>query len=186
MQNLYQAMIGENRCDYYLEKFQQFDLKGTGLNPSWNWSALWFSGLWLLYRKIYLGFFAYCAGISGVVFLVVFSRLDSAIGADIILLLPVVLHLFCALYGNAIYHQSVKKKIAAAELKFKDQDQLIKALHSQGGVSRGSVWAFLLSVIFAIFLIILGIVLVSLVGYTLIFTGIAWFFNTVFCNSGCF
>ena len=54
MHNVYAAVIGEKNTVYYLEKFQRFDQQESGLKASWNWSTFLFSGLWLLYRKIYL------------------------------------------------------------------------------------------------------------------------------------
>jgi hypothetical protein len=179
MQNLYKVVIGENKSPYYLDKFQQFDQLGLGLTISWNWSAFLVSGLWLLYRKIYLWFFAYWIGGGSVVYLVIFSRLDSSIAADIILFLIFALHLFFGIYGNSIYHKSVNKKIAAAQLIFKDEEQLVNALYAKGGVSAGGVWAFLVSAVALILFMILAVVF-GVLG--LFFE----FFNTVFCHGGCF
>ena len=38
--------------DYYISKFEE--LKITGSKISWNWSAFFFTGYWMLYRKMYI------------------------------------------------------------------------------------------------------------------------------------
>ena len=54
---LYTALIGKKRLDYYLKRFESFDDRGGGLIPSWNWAAFFFTWLWVLYRKMYAAFF---------------------------------------------------------------------------------------------------------------------------------
>ncbi len=136
MQNLYEAVLGEKNRIYYLTKFEVFDQQGPGLEASWNWPAFFFGGLWALYRKMYGWFFA----LFGMAILtrIVEKEWSPAIAAIIYLAAGIVF----AVYANALYHKSIKKKIAVAQLEIKDESKLLEYLRSKGGVHVWVIWVF--------------------------------------------
>jgi len=183
MQNLYAAVIGEKNTVYYLEKFQRFDQQASGLKASWNWSAFLFSGLWLLYRKIYLWFFVYWLLGATLVGLVIFNAADSSKAFDIIVYITLAFHIICGIYGNFIYYKQVNKKIEAAKLTLNDNELLEQTLSSKGGTSVGQTASFL-----SVFTLCVGLIagaIVIAVGGMILFM-LLGFFNVVFCHGGCF
>ena len=182
MHNLYAAVIGEKNTIYYLEKFQRIDQQESGLKASWNWSAFLFSGLWLLYRKIYLWFFAYWILGASIVCLVIFNVADSSKAFDIVFYITLAFHLFCGIYGNSIYHKSVNKKIETAKLTLNDDKLLERTLSSEGGTSIGQTASFL-SVLTLCVGFIAGAIVIGVGGMILYM--LLGFFNVVFCHGGC-
>jgi Protein of unknown function (DUF2628) len=178
MRNLYEAAIGQKNTAYYLEKFQRFDQKVSGVQASWNWPAFLFGGFWLLYRKMHLWFFACWVLWVGLVCLAIFSVVDSSTAVDLILIVTVGLHILVAIYGNSFYYNSVLKKIEAAKLTNCDEESLEKILFRKGGVSTGQVASFLgfLTLIITLIVVSAGV----LVLYVLL-----KFFDLLFCHSGC-
>ena len=114
MREFYKAVIGQKSRNYYLEKFEAFDKQGIGLKPSWNWSALFGTGVWALYRKMYGWFFAWCGVVS---LSSIFEKSGSPVVSGLIGLISLIV--FSA-YANSLYHNKIKTKIAVAQLTFKD------------------------------------------------------------------
>ena len=142
---LYEAVIGEKNCHYYLDKFAVFDRNPETLKASWNWAALFGFGAWALYRKMYLWFFV----IWGITTL---SALFEKGGTyTISLIIYTVSCILFAIFANALYHRSVKKKIATVQFSITDEDKLVEFLQYKGGVNT---WVIYL----ALGLPILGIV----------------------------
>lgn len=141
MQNLYKAILGEKNYIYYLTKFEQFDLRGPGLRASWNWPALLFSGIWALYRKMYGWFFALwgIAALSAIV-----EREGSPSISALVAIAPAIAF---AVFANSLYHWSIKKKIAVAQLTIKDESKLIEYLRYKGGINKWVFWIIGLIVI---------------------------------------
>ena len=136
MQNLYEAILGEKNHIYYLTKFEQFDQQGLGLKASWNWPALLFSGVWALYRKMYGWFFAFW----GIAFLSnIFEKAGSPGLSAIVFIGPLIAF---TIYANSLYHNSIKKKIAIAQLTVKDESKLHELLRYKGGVHTWVIWVF--------------------------------------------
>ena len=132
---LYKVCIGDKRAAYYLEKFEVFDRKGSGLHASWNWAALLVSVAWPLYRKMYGWFF---------IFFVIFmlssmadKSSDSQWIGTLIIILPGMLF---AVYANSLYHGKIKKRIFAARLIARNENQLLEMLKSGSGVQGWVVW----------------------------------------------
>lgn len=143
MHRLYETILGEENRIYYLTKFESFDKQGGGLKASWNWSALLVGPAWALYRKMYGCFFAWW----GILFL---SNLLVKTGSPLLAgIIFDVLWITFAVYANSLYHNSIKKKIAVAQLEIKDETKLLKYLRLKGGVNKWVIWVFLgLSVLF--------------------------------------
>lgn len=136
MREFYKAVIGQKSRNYYLEKFEAFDKQGIGLKPSWNWSALFGTGVWALYRKMYGWFFAWCGVVS---LSSIFEKSGSPVVSGLIGLISLIV--FSA-YANSLYHNKIKTKIAVAQLTFKDDSSLLEYLNRKGGVHKWVVWVF--------------------------------------------
>ncbi len=182
MQNLYAAVIGEKNTVYYLDKFQRFDQQESGLKTSWNGSAFLFSGFWLLYRKIYLWFFAYWILEASIAYLVLSSLADSSKAFDVVLCVTLAFHLLCGIYGNSIYHKCVNKKIEKTKSLLNDDELLEKTLSNEGGTSIGQTASFL-SVLTLCVGFIAGAIVMAVGGMILYL--LLKFFNVVFCHGGC-
>ena len=135
MQHLYEAILGEKNRGYYLAKFALFDQQGSGLKASWNWAAFFFGWTWALYRKMYLWFFV----LLGVSFL---SDQIGIQGLSATVLL--VLWIGFTVYANSLYHNTIKNRIAKAQLTINDESQLLDYLHSKSGVNTWMIWVFAL------------------------------------------
>lgn len=136
MHNLYDAILSEKNRIYYLTKFEYFDQQGPGLKASWNWPALLAGGVWALYRKMYGWFFAFW----GVAFLSnIFEKAGSPGLSAIIFLVPWIAF---PIYADSLYHNSIKKKIAVAQLSAKEEPKLLEYLRYKGGVHTWVIWVF--------------------------------------------
>lgn len=136
MQHLYKAVLGMKNRIYYLTKFEQFDQQPPGLKASWNWPAFVCGGVWALYRKMYGWFFAFL-GIA--VLANIFDKAGSPGLGVLVFLAPWVAF---TIYANSLYHGSVKKKIAVAQITVKDESKLIEYLRYKGGVHTWVIWIF--------------------------------------------
>jgi tetratricopeptide (TPR) repeat protein len=135
MQKLYEAVLGEKNSAYYLSKFQQFDQQPIGLQSSWNLCAFFFFGLWALYRKMYGLFFI----LWGIAWGIAIINKVIAPESPLLFLVPFIVF---GIFADSLYHHSVKKKIAAAQLTIKDEAQLVEFLRKKGGVNTWLTWVF--------------------------------------------
>ena len=128
--DLYEAIIGTERTDYYLKRFASFDEQGGGFYPSWNWAAFFFSAIWVLYRKLY--------GLFWLLLLIFFLGL-SAIDRSFEIL-GIVVYVACLIglgaYANAFYYRRTKEIIAEAHAEQPDPQKLLPHLRSRGGVNE--------------------------------------------------
>jgi len=136
LQNLYKAILGEKNSIYYLMRFEHFDQQLPGLKASWNWPAFFFGGVWALYRKMYVWFFA-VLGIA-IIANIFYMAGSPGIGA----LIHIAAQIAFTVYANSLYHDSVKKKIAFAQLTIKDELRLLEYLRYKGGVNTWVIWVF--------------------------------------------
>lgn len=157
---LYRAIVGKNRRDYYLERFLSFDERGGGLIPSWNFAAFFFSGLWALYRKMYAVFL----GTIGIA--IAWEVIAGAMRLEGLLynLFYLVLWIAYGVYGNSLYHRHALKQLAKAR---SDSDETLArqlSVQSKGGVNR---WVFFL--IPAVFIagVLAGILVPAYQDYTI-------------------
>lgn len=150
MQKLYEAILGEKNRIYYLMKFDSFDQSGPGLKASWNWFAALFCGVWALYRKMYGWFFAWWGLVT------LFNISEETGSSDLILVPFIAAQILFGVYANSLYHNSIKKKIAVAQLEIEDESKLLEYLRYKGGVNTWVWWVwisfFVLGVLAAIFL----------------------------------
>ena len=119
--------IGKN-ADKYLPKFKKFTVDGVDkFSITWHWSAFFFGGLWMLYRKLYLWFLLAFV-------LPIIPFLPSYFG----LLMMIV----WGMTANYIYYKHAEKKI----LKLKtdqpsfDLSLMAASLRKIGGVNRRAAY----------------------------------------------
>ncbi|PKN18041.1 MAG: hypothetical protein CVU71_10985 [Deltaproteobacteria bacterium HGW-Deltaproteobacteria-6] len=133
-ESLYEAILGGKNCIYYLTKFKDFDWQPADLKESWNWAAFFGGGIWALYRKMYGWFFAF----TGVVALSALCAINGKyVLGFIVIIVPWMAFSF---YANSLYHNSLKKVIAAAQLSITDQSKLTEYLRYEGGVNTWVSW----------------------------------------------
>ena len=137
---LYTALIGKKRFDYYLKRFESFDDRGGGFIPSWNWAAFFFTGLWALYRKMYAVFFV----VLGISFTWGFVVEGLSLGSPLNDFIFIVLWSFgFGIYGNALYYRHTIRKIAKARTTLPDAEKILSYIQSKGGVHVWVIWVFL-------------------------------------------
>jgi hypothetical protein len=115
--DVWNDFIGTNR-DYYLSKWNRH--KGKEWFVSWNWAGFFFGCLWLLYRKMYVLFFAIYFSI------VFFSYFLPISGIGMAML--------TGMYGNAFYRRHTTRKIREirSSVDPEHQERMIK---EEGGTS---------------------------------------------------
>lgn len=136
-ETLYEAILGEKNCIYYLTKFKDFDWQSVDLKESWNWAAFFGGGVWTLYRKMYSWFFVFLLIAALCVIFVINGKYTLSF---IVVLLP---WLAFSVYADSLYHGSVKQKIAAAQLSITDKAKLLEYLQYEGGVNTWVIWLFI-------------------------------------------
>ena len=128
---LYDDALGSKRRDYYRDKFEDFDQKGEGWHPSWNWAAFFFTGFWALYRKMYGWAFAWLVAFT---IFGVLGRNPSNKASFWLLVWNLAVVVSFATFSNAIYHRKIKARIAAARLSNPDPSRVSRRLIAGGGV----------------------------------------------------
>lgn len=129
---MYEVAIGEKNQDYYLDKFEDFDQKGTGWHASWNWAAFFFTGLWALYRKMYGWFVIWLIILT---FFKVFPiGTPSTLTALAMLLVNIALWLGFTVFANSLYHRKVKARLATAKNSNSNALRASRKLSAGGGV----------------------------------------------------
>jgi Tfp pilus assembly major pilin PilA len=130
------------KADYYLPRFYKFSEKGIGV--SWNWAALFFGCLWLVYRKMWLiAILLLFLNISLKIFQFLFP--DAIIvSAFFSLIYLAVLFILFPMYANAIYYRSIKKKVDDAISSNANDNLIIQELEKKGGTC--STWIIVLLV----------------------------------------
>lgn len=134
---LYEAAIGDKNTPYYLEKFTQFDQQAPGFKASWNWPAFFLGCPWAIYRKMYGWFFVY---LIIALLLNTIGKFQSAQSGIFLPMLFLALPIAFGVFANSLYHNNVKKKIAAAKLTMKDDAKVLAYFHHAGGVNIWVVW----------------------------------------------
>jgi Tfp pilus assembly protein PilE len=136
---LYRAAVGDSSIHHYLPLFKRFDTPGAS-RISWNWPSVFVTFFWMLYRRMYgpavAYFFLWPAFI-----LVLAGILGRTLGPPLSVLIywSVVIGVeFVAIpmYANALYHRSVKKRIAKLSAGAPSEEAVIQRLIGQ----RSNAW----------------------------------------------
>lgn len=113
-----------NNAETYFRKFKNFRINEPGrFAVSWNWSAFFFTYVWLAYRKMYVW--------AGVVFLA-WSAIN--VGLPKLDILPMVV---LGVGGNYLYFTYARSKIVEVKIAhpFSTREELSELLMRKGGVN---------------------------------------------------
>ena len=118
MTALSRLALGPVNTDYYLKVFERFDDTGR-TTTTWNWAACLCTLNWMLFRQLWGAALVYVAAAEGlalIVFGVGRSFLHWPMGIELGVLGAFALLAFAVpgLYGNAILHADIRKRIARA------------------------------------------------------------------------
>ncbi len=144
MPALYRAALGPFNTDRYLAFFERQD--DTGRNhPGWNAAAAFFTLGWMVFRQLWLPALVYLAALEGV------ALVAFALGQQWLKLPPPVLGglalavfgaacVLPGLYGDAVMHAEMRKKINRALAASPNLAQAAELLARQAPTRRRLAW----------------------------------------------
>ena len=144
MPALYRAAIGPINTDRYLQFFERQDDTGRTLT-GWNWAAALCTLNWMVFRQLWGAALVYVAALEGVA-LVVFAIGHQVLGLPMSVLAGLGLAWLAAacvlpgLYGDAIVHAELRKKIDKALAAAATMPQARERLQAQAASRRRLVW----------------------------------------------
>lgn len=137
----YSLLVGSRARQYYLSRMKNMGTKSGGVPVSWNWSAALLTGLWFMYRKIYLwglGIYPVIAcGLLIAGFFIADTLYPGQIKAQLAALgaYLVVTSAFGGLFGTGIYRAHLLKRVRAARLLNLNAEDRKAWLEKKGGVN---------------------------------------------------
>lgn len=141
--DLLAVAIGPKNTDYYLRYLEKSE--GSPWQASWNWPAFLVTSLWLLYRKVWLGWLMYVfllpMGLLAVT-AAIGAGLGETIGTAIYLLGFAALMFAFPVWGNALYKRKLTALVEKAQRLHTDREAQRTYLARHGGTSW--VWVLLL------------------------------------------
>ncbi len=145
----YELAVGPN-TDYYLPKFERFDVGGSKVG--WHWPAFFVTSWWFIYRKMFgLGILNLCVPlivliVSGIA---AAAKLpDAAVGVLAFVLLVAPSFLF-SMFASALYWRHVQKVIRTVPRSIASQpDKRAARIERNGGTGVGPMIAVMLGVLF--------------------------------------
>lgn len=163
------AFVG-SKADYYLQRWTpsvESEEASTGFNPA----AFLLTGLWLGYRKMYLGasiFFAVILVESVAEELLFVGVLGKESPAAMSRVVGLVAAIVCGSYGNRWYLSHARKEIADVRAQGFEEQAVLEALSKRGGTSLGPAIGLLLLFLGVTFAVsfVLGLVLYPAEGLT--------------------
>jgi hypothetical protein len=131
------AFIGR-RADYYLKKWGPM-IRGNGIATGMNWAALFFSGFWLPYRKMFrataiLYGFVFVESIVEEVLSVGFLGYQD-VPRQVDLIVNLAVAFVCGTYGNRWYFSHAKQIISQVRAERSANEDLLEHLSKRGGTS---------------------------------------------------
>jgi len=137
---LYRAALGPVHAEHYLPAFARFDERGAN-GPAWNTAAAVGSLAWLIYRQLWgaAGEFAAALAVwaliaAGLAFWVDF--LPVGVRAGLALALLILLLLVPGLYGTALLHAQIRRRLIAAVQQAATMEEACILLRWQGDAHR--------------------------------------------------
>jgi hypothetical protein len=115
------------------------EMKGSGLPAAWSWSIFFIPMIWLVYRKRYV----WAVGL-----LVCWTVLKDVLGGPWTFAV-VLMHLFFATFGKAIYVRSALADIERIKSRVHDHHGRVLEMQRKGGVSDKAVMIVLMLLFFA-------------------------------------
>ncbi|SFF14386.1 SPOR domain-containing protein [Paracidovorax wautersii] len=153
MPALYRAALGALNADRYLAFFQRQDDTGRNL-PGWNAAAAFFTLGWMVFRQLWMPALVYVAALEGVA-LVAFALGQHWLSLPRQVLGGVALAVFGAacvlpgLYGDAVMHAEMRKKINRALAASPNLAKAAELLARQAPTRRRLAWVAAVHVLLA-------------------------------------
>jgi hypothetical protein len=118
MTTLYRAAIGPVNAERYLPRFARFDTLGR-VRPGWNWAACACTLNWMALRHLWSAALVYVAAVEGLALLVFgvgrpMLQWPDAVQWGLIAVFATLAFLLPGLYGDAVLHTEIRKRIARA------------------------------------------------------------------------
>ena len=118
MTTLYRAAIGPVNAERYLPRFARFDTLGR-VRPGWNWAACACTLNWMALRHLWSAALVYVAAVEGLGLLVFgvgrsLLQWPDAVQWGLIAVFATLAFLLPGLYGDAVLHTEIRKRIARA------------------------------------------------------------------------
>lgn len=118
MTALYRVALGPVNTAQYLPIFARFDATGR-TTTSWNWAACLFTLNWMVFRQLWSAALVYVAAAEGLALLVFgmgrsFLQWPQGVEWGVLGAFAVLAFAVPGLYGNAILHADIRKRIARA------------------------------------------------------------------------
>ncbi|WP_436147453.1 SPOR domain-containing protein [Acidovorax sp. LjRoot194] len=118
MTALYRVALGPVNTDYYLPVFARFDTAGR-TTTTWNWAASLSTLNWMVFRQVWSGALAYVAVAEGLALLVFalgrqFLNWPQGVELGVLAAFAMLAFTVPGLYGNAILHADVRRRISRA------------------------------------------------------------------------
>jgi cell division septation protein DedD len=139
-QDLYRAALGPVHAEHYLPAFARFDERGAN-GPTWNTAAALGNLGWLVYRQLWgaAGEFAVALGIWALIAFGLAAWVDFlplGVRAGLALALLLLLLLVPGLYGTALLHAQVRRRMIAAVKQAATVEEACTLLRWQGDAER--------------------------------------------------
>ncbi len=144
MAALYRAALGPIGAARYLPAFERFDEAGRTL-PGWNWAAALLTLNWMVFRQLWGAALVYVAALEGLALLAVgVGRYTgtwplpvlAGLGLAVLLAATVI----PGLYGNAIVHGEIRKRITKALAASATLAQAQERLEENAPTQRRLIW----------------------------------------------
>ncbi|XDF34231.1 SPOR domain-containing protein [Paracidovorax avenae] len=144
MAALYRAALGPIGAARYLPAFERFDEAGRAL-PGWNWAAALLTLNWMVFRQLWSAALVYVAALEGLALLAVaVGRYTgtwplpvlAGLGLAVLLAATVI----PGLYGNAIVHGEIRKRITKALAASATLAQAQQRLEENAPTQRRLLW----------------------------------------------
>ena len=118
MTALYRVALGPVNTDHYLPIFARFDTTGRA-TTTWNWAASVCTLNWMVFRQVWSGALAYVAAAEGLALLVFalgrqFLNWPQGVELGVLAAFALLAFAVPGLYGNAILHADIRRRIARA------------------------------------------------------------------------
>ena len=115
---LYRAALGPVSADVYLQQFERFDATGR-TTTSWNWAACVCTLNWMVFRQLWSAALVYVAAAQGLALLVFglgrqWLQWPQGVEWGVVGAFGMLAFAIPGLYGNALLHADIRKRVAHA------------------------------------------------------------------------
>jgi len=148
-----EAFVGR-KAGYYLKKWP-LDRELAGTSTGFNWAAMFLSGMWLPYRKMYLatilffGFILIESILEEVVFVGILGKPEPPTGLDRVV--GLIASIICGVFGNRWYLSHTRRAVAEVRSQGLPEDAYLQALSRRGGTNLAASLGFFVAFLIAAF-----------------------------------